>query len=67
MRTTDTDGIFDLCHCGGHACLHIDDGKYRGECTDCPEEGQWCPSPDKAMVSWNKMIRSIKAKQPANR
>jgi hypothetical protein len=63
MKVTDTDGILDRCHCGGHACFRessITKGIYRAECAECPEQSVWHKGKDQVMISWNTLIRKIK-------
>ena len=59
---TDTDGILDRCHCGAHAKFVCDTthqpNSWRADCTECAETTDWVFSEDRAMVAWNKAIRS---------
>lgn len=63
MRSTriDTDGIFDLCHCGAHPrVIHDTDhqpNSWRVDCMECAETSDWVDSQTQAMVIWNKRIR----------
>jgi len=59
---TDTDGILDPCHCGARAKFICDTShqpnSWRADCSECAETTDWVFSEDRAMVAWNKAIRS---------
>lgn len=66
MKTTDTDGILDRCHCGAHAGFETystECTKQRAFCTECAEQTGWFVTKVGAMIAWNKLIRAIKANE----
>jgi hypothetical protein len=57
-RKTDTDGIYDRCHCGARAQAHSGD-VHRVDCTECAETTGPCCCRVCAMVRWNRKMRGL--------
>ena len=61
---TDTDGIYDRCHCGERPALVWQypqpATEYKVECNSCGECTRWRLIKTSAMVEWNRKIRGVK-------
>ena len=59
IAVTDTDGIFDRCHCGGWARIDKNYQHYTAECTECAEMVN-ATNKVELMTTWNKRMRKLK-------
>ena len=60
---TDTDGIYDRCHCGERPSLVWRGDcptEYKVECNSCGECTRWRPTKTAVMVDWNRKMRGVK-------
>jgi hypothetical protein len=67
---TDTNGILDrCCRCRERARFVKDDSGYdrwKAECTECAETTEWVMGQTRAMVVWNRSMRSNASNQASN-